>query len=82
MTNYKGNNQVFSAKMLFQEPEADEVFPNLFIGNYKAVNVIFFLKNYHPGLPDGLLSYQKSQFGYILEGLGMENVGIFYDRLK
>jgi hypothetical protein len=29
-------------------------------------------------LPDGLLSNQKSQFGKILEGLGMENVGIFY----
>jgi hypothetical protein len=26
------------------------------------------------GLPDGLFCYQKSQFGYILEGLGMENV--------
>jgi hypothetical protein len=32
-------------------------------------------------LPDGLLSYQKYQFGYILEGLGIENVGIFYDHL-
>jgi hypothetical protein len=29
------------------------------------------------GLPDGIFSYQKSQFGYILENLGMENVGIF-----
>jgi hypothetical protein len=29
----------------------------------------------HPsaaGLPDGLFSDQKSQFGYIVEGLGME----------
>jgi hypothetical protein len=34
------------------------------------------------GLPDGLFYYQKSQFGYILEGLGMENVGIFYDHLE
>jgi hypothetical protein len=25
-----------------------------------------------------IFAYQKSQFGYILEGLGMENVGIFY----
>jgi hypothetical protein len=32
------------------------------------------------GLQDGILSYQKSQFGYILEGLGMENFGIFYCR--
>jgi hypothetical protein len=36
-----------------------------------------FLFGYTPGLPDGLFSYQKYQFGYILEGLGMENVGIF-----
>jgi hypothetical protein len=35
-----------------------------------------------PGLPDGLFSYlKKSKFGYILEGLGMENV-IFYDHLE
>jgi hypothetical protein len=33
-------------------------------------------------LPDGLLSYQKSKFGYIFEGLWMENVGIFYDLLS
>jgi uncharacterized membrane protein len=30
------------------------------------------------GLPDGIFAYQKFQFGYILEGLGMEIVGIFY----
>jgi hypothetical protein len=29
-----------------------------------------------PGLPDGIFAYQKSKFGHILEGLGMENVGI------
>jgi hypothetical protein len=29
------------------------------------------------GLPDGIFSYQKSQFGLIFENLGMENVGIF-----
>jgi hypothetical protein len=34
------------------------------------------------GLPDGIFSYQKSQFGYMLEGLEMENVGIFYGHLK
>jgi hypothetical protein len=33
------------------------------------------------GLPDGLFQNQKSQIGYILEGLGMENVGIFYNHL-
>jgi hypothetical protein len=33
------------------------------------------------GLPDGLFSNQNSQFGKILEGLAMENLGIFYDHL-
>jgi hypothetical protein len=28
-------------------------------------------------LPDGIFSNRKSQFGYILEGLAMEDVGIF-----
>jgi hypothetical protein len=32
-------------------------------------------------LPDGLFSNQKSQFEYILEGLAMENLGIFYHHL-
>jgi hypothetical protein len=32
-------------------------------------------------LPDGLFSNQKYQFGYILEGLRMENAGIFYGHL-
>jgi hypothetical protein len=34
------------------------------------------------GLPDGLFSYQKSKFGNILEGLGMEKIGVFYDHLE
>jgi hypothetical protein len=34
------------------------------------------------GLPDGTFSYQKSQFGQILEGLGMVNVGIVYGLLE
>jgi hypothetical protein len=29
------------------------------------------------GFPDGIVSYQKLQFGYIVEGLGMENIAIF-----
>jgi hypothetical protein len=33
------------------------------------------------GLPDGIFPNQKSQFGKILEGLRMENVGIFYGHL-
>jgi hypothetical protein len=32
-------------------------------------------------LPDGIFSNQKSQFGEILVGLAMEDVGIFYDLL-
>jgi hypothetical protein len=34
-----------------------------------------------PVLPDGLFSYKKYQVGYILEGLGMENVGIICGHL-
>jgi hypothetical protein len=32
-----------------------------------------------PGLPNGVFSYRKSQFGYIFEGLGMETDAIFID---
>jgi hypothetical protein len=45
-------------------------------------------KDSYAGLPDGLFSYQKYQirfiylFGYILEGLGMENFEIFYGYLE
>jgi hypothetical protein len=34
------------------------------------------------GLPDGLFSNQKSKFWSILEGLRMENAGIFYGHLE
>jgi hypothetical protein len=30
------------------------------------------------GLPDGLFTNQKSKFGKILDGLAMEDVGIFH----
>jgi hypothetical protein len=33
-------------------------------------------------LPDGLFSYQKYQFGQILEGLGMENADLFCGHLE
>jgi hypothetical protein len=33
------------------------------------------------GLPDGLFSNQKSKFGFILEGLVMEEVAMFYGHL-
>jgi hypothetical protein len=32
-------------------------------------------------LPDGIFSNQKFQFGQILEGLAMEDVGMFYGQL-
>jgi hypothetical protein len=35
-----------------------------------------------PGLPDGIFSNQKFQFGYILEDIEMENVGKFYGHLE
>jgi hypothetical protein len=35
-----------------------------------------------PGLPDGLFSNQKSQFGQILEGLKWENADILYGHLE
>jgi hypothetical protein len=34
------------------------------------------------GLPDGIFSNQKSQFGDFLEGLRIENVGMFYGHLE
>jgi hypothetical protein len=34
------------------------------------------------GLPDGIFSNRKYQFGKILEGLRMENVGIVYGRTE
>jgi hypothetical protein len=33
-------------------------------------------------LPDGIFSKQKSHFGSISEGLGMEKDGIFYGHLN
>jgi hypothetical protein len=33
------------------------------------------------GLPDGSFSNQKSKFGKILEGLAMEDAGMFYGHL-
>jgi hypothetical protein len=33
-------------------------------------------KKLEAGLPDGFFSNQKSQIGYILEGLRLENVNI------
>jgi hypothetical protein len=38
------------------------------VNSYFAIGAV-------PGLPDGI---QKFRFGYILEGLGIENDGLFY----
>jgi hypothetical protein len=35
-------------------------------------------RHFEAGLPDGIFSNQKSQFGKILEGLAMEDVVIFH----
>jgi hypothetical protein len=32
-------------------------------------------------LPDGIFTYQKYQFEYILEGLGIDDVGVSYDHV-
>jgi hypothetical protein len=65
---------------LYQEKSGNPVGPG---GNpLKADNVKETTKNRDgpkPGLPDGLFSNPKSQFWYILEGLAMGNLGIFYD---
>jgi hypothetical protein len=37
-----------------------------------------FISVLHAGLTDGMFGYQKFQFGYVLKGLGMENVCILY----
>jgi hypothetical protein len=37
---------------------------------------------YYPGLSDGVFSNQKSKFGYILWGLGLKKVGMFYGHLS
>jgi hypothetical protein len=34
-----------------------------------------------PRLPDGIVAHQKSQFWYILEGLGTENLGCIFGHL-
>jgi hypothetical protein len=38
----------------------------------------FFDRQMAPKFGNAVRKVSRSQFGYILEGLGMENVGIFY----
>jgi hypothetical protein len=49
--------------------------------NFSAVYVPDVTTANPPGLPDGLFTNQKSKFGQILDGLRMENAGIFYGHL-
>jgi hypothetical protein len=44
-----------------------------------AEGSLVFTHVLEPWLPDGLFSYKKSKFGYILEGLGILKCGIFYN---
>jgi hypothetical protein len=41
-----------------------------------------YLYDVDSGLPDGIFSNQKSQFGKILEDISTENVGIFCGHLE
>jgi hypothetical protein len=62
-----------------------KVSPNKKCGNERAMNnlcrplILFQKKTFQAGLPDGLFSNQKYQFGKILEGPSMENLGMFYE---
>jgi hypothetical protein len=49
---------------------------------YGITLTLMCLCRYEPRLPDGSFSNQKSNFGYILEGLRNENVVIFYSHLE
>jgi hypothetical protein len=47
----------------------------------KKFQEFFLVASSDPGLPDGLFSNQKYQFGKILDGLGLKNIDIFYGHL-
>jgi hypothetical protein len=61
----------FSAKKRKQK----NAFPNK---KFRAIARNLSTRSSIPGMPDGIFSNQNSQFGYILEGLGMQNVGILF----
>jgi hypothetical protein len=48
----------------------------------QVMSRILECSNLCPGMPDGMFQYKKSQFRYIFEDLGMENVVIFYSHLE
>jgi hypothetical protein len=50
----------------------------------KSAELALYVRRYvgRTGLPDGVFSNQKSQSGQLLEGLTMENVGIFYGHME
>jgi hypothetical protein len=49
--------------------------------SFILADVKFIFSLFASGLPDGFFFYQKSQFGKILEGLALEDVGTFYGQL-
>jgi hypothetical protein len=55
----------------------------MYLYTYTCVDqkTILLYKETRSGLPDGLFSNQNSKFGKILEGLAVEDVGIFYGHL-
>jgi hypothetical protein len=59
----------------------DEKSNHLFLGAKTAFLSVMAPKSFQPGLPDSIFSDQKSNFGSFLEGLAMEDVGIFYGHL-
>jgi hypothetical protein len=46
-----------------------------------GLTIEFRRRHSRAGLPDGLFSNQKSEFGKICEGLAMEDDGIFYGHI-
>jgi hypothetical protein len=63
-------NTVFNLKQIIGKA--------LYRENKSAVLTQFMHPSVCPGLPDAFFPDQKSQFGYILEDLGMENVVSIY----
>jgi hypothetical protein len=55
-----------------------------FLGGGRLTAFVVFMLGFARftiGLPDGTFPYQTSQIGLILEGITMEDAGIFYGHL-
>jgi hypothetical protein len=73
---------MFGPRKIWQ-PWHQVIIPDKLMTNFSTLGfggVLF--GRFRAGLPDGLFSNQKSQFGKILEGLRMEKVCLFYDHLE